>query len=167
MGRRPPVTAAEYEAIAGFRYALRLFLHASEEAARRAGITPQQHQALLALKGFPAPCTVSDLAERLQVRHHSAVGLVDRLAALGLVRRAPAADDRRSVHLRLTARGEARLRAVVTATREELRRIEPHLKALLRALAGSPRRGEAPPSATRAASSRAPRSPRWSARARG
>jgi DNA-binding MarR family transcriptional regulator len=129
-----PISDAEYQAIAAFRYALRLYVHASEEAARRARVTPQQHQALLALKGFPAPSTVSDLAERLQVRHHSAVGLVDRLSALGLVRRESAATDRRSVHVRLTARGEARLRQVVTATREELRLIRPHLKALLRAL---------------------------------
>jgi DNA-binding MarR family transcriptional regulator len=136
----PPISDAEYQAIAAFRYALRLFVHASEEAARRARVTPQQHQALLAVKGFPAPCTLSDLAERLQVRHHSAVGLVDRLSSLGLVRREPSAADRRIVHVRLTPRGEMRLRQVVTATRGELRRIGPHLALLLRTLAGPSRR---------------------------
>src|SRR6202044_268812 len=78
-----PVTKADFEMLASFRYELRRFLHFSEGAAREAGLTPGQHQALLAVKGFPGKdrITIGELAERLQVAHHSAVGLVDRLAA--------------------------------------------------------------------------------------
>src|SRR5580658_4553073 len=78
---------AQYETLAEFRYALRQFIHFSEEAAQAAGITPQRHQALLAIKGFPGrdSVTVGELAEQLQIAHHSAVGLVDRLAAQKLI----------------------------------------------------------------------------------
>ena len=80
-----PIVKADYEALAAFRHALREFLDFSQEAARRAGLTPQQHQALLAIKGYPGRevVTVSELAERLLLRHHSAVGLLDRLEILG------------------------------------------------------------------------------------
>ena len=89
---RGTVTKAEYESMAAVRYALRRFLRFSEDGAKAVGLTPQQHQALLAIKGYPArdSVTVGELAERLQVRHHSAVGLVDRLEALGLVEPSPA-----------------------------------------------------------------------------
>ena len=69
------VTQGEYQALASLRYSLRQFLHFSEQAAGEAGLTPQQHQALLAIKGFGgAQLTIGELAERLQLRHHSAVG---------------------------------------------------------------------------------------------
>src|SRR3979490_1435689 len=79
MGNNKNVSKKEYEMLASFRYALRQFLHFSEQAAIAAGITPQQHQALLAIKGYPGrDCIlVRELAERLQIRHHSAVELID------------------------------------------------------------------------------------------
>src|SRR5262245_44158964 len=99
MDRR--VTKAEYEMLAAFRYALRQFLHFSETAAAAQGLTPQQHQALLAIMGFPGrtQVTIGELADRLRIRHHSAVGLVDRLQALGLVQRESARTDRRQVYV--------------------------------------------------------------------
>jgi len=98
-----------YRALAEFRYQIRRFLAFSERAARRAGLEPRQHQLLLAVKGLPAGrlATIGEIAERLQVRHHSAVELVGRLAAAGLVRRRRHPADRRQVVVRLTARGEA------------------------------------------------------------
>ena len=99
MARPRQLVKSQYETLAAFRYALRRFIHFSEEAAQAAGITAQQYQALLAIKGFPARdnVTVGELAERLQLRHHSAVGLIDRLEAEKLVVRAPSAEDRRHV----------------------------------------------------------------------
>src|SRR5689334_2883021 len=93
------VTAAEYRALAEFRYRVRCFLRFSEAAARSAGLAPQQHQLLLAVRGTrgnDAP-TIGALAERLQLRHHSTVELVDRMEARGLVRRARRGGDRRQV----------------------------------------------------------------------
>src|SRR5438309_2021226 len=102
------LSAHQYELLAAFRYALRRFLHFSETAAHAASITPQHHQALLAIKGFPGRdgVKIGELAERLQVRHHSAVGLVDRLVADKLVRRESVLKDRRQVYIRLAPRGE-------------------------------------------------------------
>src|ERR1700756_1479577 len=96
--RTARLTRADYERLAEFRYLLRQFLIFSEEAAERAGLTAQQHQAYLAIKGFgdAKPMTVGDLAGRLGVKHHSAVGLVDRLLAKSLVRRAAGGRDRPS-----------------------------------------------------------------------
>ena len=132
------VSQADYEALAAFRYALRQFLHFSETAAEAVGLTPQQHQTLLAIIGFPggAQVTIGDLAERLQIRHHSAVGLVDRLAAQELVTREAAQDDRRQVRVALTERGEQVLASLSVTHREELRRISPNLKQLLAQLGG-------------------------------
>src|SRR5487761_1614906 len=78
----------DYQALADFRYGIRRFLNFSEQAARAAGIEPQQHQALLAIKGLPAArnATIGALAERLQIQHHSAVELADRLEARALLR---------------------------------------------------------------------------------
>ena len=130
------ISKVEYEALASFRYALRQFLRFSEEAAHALGLTPQQHQALPAIQGFPGSnsATVGDLAERLQVKHHSAVGLVGRLEVLGLVARQASAVDRRQVHVSLTPLGERMLESLSRAHREELRRIGPQLAQLLKRL---------------------------------
>src|SRR5579872_681452 len=97
------VSKDEYEALANFRYALRQFFRFSEVAAYKVGLTPQKYLALLAIKGFPSRerITVGELAERLQLRHHSVVGLVDRLEAQELVKREPATTDRRQVYVQL------------------------------------------------------------------
>jgi len=116
----PPLTAADYEALAEFRYQIRRFLHFSEQAARRAGLEPAQHQLLLAAKAHPGEPTVGQLAERLQLRHHSVVGLIDRLAEGGLVERSRAAQDRRQVRVRLTRGGETVLRKLSLEHRAEL-----------------------------------------------
>lgn len=122
--------------LAEFRYALRQFIHFSEAAAQAAGITAQQHQALLAIKGFPGrdSVTVGELAERLQLRHHSAVGLVDRLVAEKLVARAPSTEDRRRVFIQLTSRGESVLAKLSSVHRQQLRRMGPDLGRLLKQL---------------------------------
>ncbi len=136
MPRPRPLSPAQYETLAAFRYALRKFLHFSESAAQAAGITPQQHQALLAIKGFPGRdrVTVGELAERLQLRHHSAVGLVDRLVWEKLVTRIRSNADRRQVLIQLTRRGEETLERLSTLHRQQLRRIGPELGRLLERL---------------------------------
>lgn len=116
------ISKPEFESIASFRYAMRRFLRFSEQAARREGITPQQHQLLLAIKGFPGrdSATVSELADRLQMRQHSMVGLIDRTEAQGLVRREQGLTDRRQVFVSLTTAGEAKLRKLSVQHRYEL-----------------------------------------------
>jgi DNA-binding MarR family transcriptional regulator len=123
----------DYEALSEFRYAIRRFLEFSERAASEVGLTPQQHQALLAIKGFPQPggATVGDLAERLCIRHHSTVELVARLDEAGLVLRSRDATDQRRVRLSLTPRGEELLAELSAAHMSELARIEPALKQIL------------------------------------
>ncbi|MGZ3676822.1 MAG: MarR family winged helix-turn-helix transcriptional regulator [Ktedonobacterales bacterium] len=118
----PSLGKAEFEAIAAFRYSLRRFLRFSERAARREGITPQQHQLLLAIKGLRSgeQATVSTLAERLQMRQHSMVGLIDRTEAQGLVRREQGTVDRRQVFIRLTPAGEGKLQRLSVQHRREL-----------------------------------------------
>jgi DNA-binding MarR family transcriptional regulator len=120
---------SDYEALAAFRYTLRRFLHFSETAAESAGLTPQQHQAMVVIKGFPgrSRVTVGELAERLLILHHSAVGLVDRLAAQGLVEREVAEEDRRQVYVSLTPQGEQVLDQLAVYHQEELRRIGTNL----------------------------------------
>ena len=134
----PKIAKAEYETLAALRYALRRFLRFSEEAAHAAGLTPQQHQALLAIKGFPGRdyITISELAERLQLRHHSTVGLVDRLVASRLAARTRDPTDRRQVRLALTARGETLLEKLSSAHKEQLRRMSPQIELLLERLRG-------------------------------
>jgi DNA-binding MarR family transcriptional regulator len=130
------ITKAEYESLAAFRYALRQFLRYSENAARAAGLTPHQHQALLAIRGFPGrhDVTVGELAERLQIQHHSAVELVDRLVAEGLVARRTSSLDRRRVRVSLTPRGIRSLEKLSLSHREELKRLGPNLRRLLQRL---------------------------------
>ena len=127
MARPRQLIKSEYETLAAFRYALRRFIRFSEEAAQAAGITAQQYQALLAIKGFPSrdKVTVGELAERLQLRHHSAVGLIDRLVARKLAAREPSAEDRRQVLVQLTRRGEAVLEKLASVHRAQLKRIGP------------------------------------------
>ena len=131
------ISKNELEALSTFRYALRQFLRFSDEAARAVGLTPQQHQALLSIHGHPArdQVTMSELAERLQIRHHSAVGLVDRLVALKLVKREGGRADRRQVFVRLTRAGASVLDRLSAAHREELRRLGPQLVELITQLA--------------------------------
>lgn len=130
--RRGPVGAPTYRTLAEFRHALRVFTAFSEAAARAQGLTPQQHQALLAIKGEAGEAvTIGRLAERLLVRHHSAVELVDRLAGAGLVRRTGGEADRRRVVVTLTPKAEAVLAELSSAHWAELRRIRPLLVDLL------------------------------------
>jgi len=128
--------SGDYRALAQFRHLIRSFLAFSATAARKEGLPPQQHQALLSLKGLPPerPPTVSSLAWHLQLRHHSAVGLVDRLTRKGLVRRMPGTADRRQVLLSLTPRAERLLRRLSIQHQEELKRSGPELFAALRAV---------------------------------
>jgi len=127
------ITKSHYESLAELRHALRRFLSFSQDAARQSGLTPQQHQALLAIKGFPGRdyVSITELAERLQLRHHSTVGLVDRLTRARLLRRAPSVADRRRVELRLTAQGEKVIERLSTAHLQELRQFGPELHRLI------------------------------------
>ncbi|HEY5237631.1 MAG TPA: MarR family transcriptional regulator [Rhizomicrobium sp.] len=123
---------ADYRLLAEFRFLLRQFLVFSEEKAAEIGLSAQQHQALLAIKGHgDAMPTVGDLAQRLAIRPNSAVGLVDRLALAGYIVRRSDAQDRRRVTLALAKKGEAVLEKLTAAHRDELRRMAPLLKPLL------------------------------------
>lgn len=135
-GATQSLTSAEYETLAEFRYVLRHFLAFSEAAARDAGLTPQQHQALLAIKGFSGDRhpTVGDLAERLALKHNSVVELINRLMESGLVSRDHDKADARRVLLSLTAQGERRLATLSISHLEELRRLRQTLKSLLATL---------------------------------
>ncbi len=111
--------------LAWFRYQLRKFLRFSEKAARQCGITPQQHQLLLGVAGFTGTgsATVSQLAEFLQERHNSVVGLVERAVQHGLVRREQDARDRRLVIVSLTPQGEEILAQLTSLHQEEVQRV--------------------------------------------
>jgi DNA-binding MarR family transcriptional regulator len=130
-----------YVALAEFRYHIRKFIRFSERAARAAGVEPQQHQLLLAVKGMPdgVSPTVGEIASRLQVVHHSAVELVDRLEDQGLVQRRRNSEDRRQVFLSLTPKGERILRDLSVHHRRELAASGPELSNALRALISGPR----------------------------
>jgi DNA-binding MarR family transcriptional regulator len=132
----PLIAKSHYELLAALRHALRRFQRFSRDAARDAGLTPQQHQALLAIKGFPGRDYVSigELADRLQLRHHSAVGLVDRLVRRQLVRRTPSSDDRRRQEVRVTAQGEKLIGRLSAAHLKELRQLRPELRRLLESM---------------------------------
>ncbi|HEY4342782.1 MAG TPA: helix-turn-helix domain-containing protein [Parvibaculum sp.] len=131
--KKPAVSDEGYRTLAAFRHTLRQFLAFSEEAARAAGLPPQQHQALLAIKGHARDeaMSVGDLAEHLLVRHNSAVELVNRLAAARLVAKVADKDDRRRVTLALTAKAEKILAALSAAHLAELRRSGPLLVELV------------------------------------
>jgi DNA-binding MarR family transcriptional regulator len=121
-----------------FRYVLRQFSSFSEAAARAEGLTTQSHQALLAIHGYPTDdaVTIGALSERLNIRHHSAVGLVDRLAARRLVRRRRDSNDARRVRLALSREGLVVLARLSRVHRDELRRIGPTLRRLLARVKG-------------------------------
>ena len=129
---------ADYQRLLEFRAGLRRFLHWSEEQAQAAGVSPAQHQLLLAIRGHPdsrGP-TIGDVAEYLLLRHHSAVELVDRAVTAGLVRRRQDRDDHRVVRLQLTARGAEKLRRLTAVTLEELNRLSPRLRPVWSGLEG-------------------------------
>lgn len=127
------LTKDDYEFIAEFRYTLRRFLRFSEAAAVEYGLSAQQYQALLAIEGFPERnwATIGELAEQLQIAHHSAVGLVNRMEKLELVRREKSTEDRRIVQVRLTAKGIRLLESLYLSHRAELKTIGPRLIRLL------------------------------------
>ena len=136
------ITDIDYRSLAEFRYQIRRFLHFSEQVARTAGIEPQQHQLLLALRGQPGgQAGIGVLAERLQIQHHSTVELVDRLVDRGLVSRSRAPADRRQVLVHLTVRGEAELEKLAKCHLDELRNNGP---ALVEALEAVIRRNDGP-----------------------
>jgi DNA-binding MarR family transcriptional regulator len=128
--------AVDYQALAELRYQLRVFVSFSEQAARERGIEPQQHQLLLAIKGLPTGMrpTVRVLAERLRLRHHSVVELIDRLERAGLAARTPSPTDGREILVRVTATGERLLRKLSVAHQAELQTIGPALVQALQAV---------------------------------
>jgi DNA-binding MarR family transcriptional regulator len=132
-GRQLKLTTRDYAQLAGFRHALLGFLRFSEGAAAEAGLTSQHYQALLVLRGWPQdrPVSISDLAQQLLIKHNSAVGLVDRLAAEGLVTRETSSTDRRKVELALSPRGRQVLAKLASMHRRELERIGPVLQRLV------------------------------------
>jgi DNA-binding MarR family transcriptional regulator len=134
------LTLADYESLAELRYQIRRFLSFSEQAARAAGLEPKQHQLLLSLKGLPPDTrpTIGEMAERLQIQHHSTVELVNRLVAAGYLQRRRDGEDRREVLLALTPKGQKVLRDLSLHHRAELRSAGPALvDALRRAMRGA------------------------------
>ena len=136
---------AEYRELLAFRNAVRRFLRWSEEQATALGITPAQHQLLLAIRGHGGGLgpTIGDIADALLLRHHSAVGLVDRAVAADLVERRSDPEDQRVVRLRLTALGARRLRQLAGLHLAELRRMMPVLAPALFADPAEDEKGEA------------------------
>ena len=129
---------SDYEHLLELRTGLRRFLRWSEDQAKAAGLTPAKHQLLLAIRGHPDPAgpTMSQLADSLVLRHHSAVGLVDRAEREGLVMRAPDPDNRSVVRVTLTPAGTAKLDLLAEAHMEEITHLAPTMRALWRALQG-------------------------------
>jgi DNA-binding MarR family transcriptional regulator len=145
------LTLSHYQALAEFRYQIRKFLHFSEQAVKQAGLERGQYQLMLAIKGMPPGVRprVRELANRMQIRHHSTVELINRLEATGCVRRERATNDRREVLLALTPKGERILAELALYHHEELRTAAPTLVAALRRLMqgadGVPQRLPNPP----------------------
>ncbi len=147
--RQKKLSDADYTRLADFRHALRCFLEFSEIAAAKEGLTPQQHQALLAIRASPpgaaniarlaavrlvARLRNARLAERLRIRHNTAVELANRLEASGLVVRDASPTDRRSVVLSLTAEGESRLEVLTHVHRNELKQLRPEIVGLFNSI---------------------------------
>ena len=135
----PDLLPGEYAALSEFRYHIRRFLRRSEDAAAAAGIEARQYQFLLALRGLieQERVTIRDLAERLQLRHHSVVGLINRLVEKKLIERRRGEHDRRQVYIHLTTKGEALLRKLAIYHRGELLASAPTLVEALTSLMGS------------------------------
>ncbi len=134
MDTHQEISTQDYRALAEFRYQLRRFLRFSEESSRAVGLVPQQHQLLLAIKGLPADRTptIGELAERLQIHHHSTVELIDRMVERDLLERTRDEADQRRVIIHLTPHGEDVLRDLSLLHQAELRTNGPDLvKALL------------------------------------
>jgi DNA-binding MarR family transcriptional regulator len=132
MKSEKSLTDGDYATLADFRHVLRQFLAFSEGRAAECSLTPQQHQALLAIRGASgAPVSVGFIAERLILKPHSATGLANRLEASGLITRQPSVHDRRQALLHLTPRAEALLESLSATHREEIVRLGPLLKELL------------------------------------
>lgn len=133
------VSLSDYRALAAFRYEIRCFLAFSEQAARSAGIEPQQHQLLLAIRGLPPKRrpNIRALAERLCLLHHSTVALVDKLEERGLVRRERSTEDKREVLVRLTGAGAKLLRDLSRLHRDRLQQVGPEMVAALSAILGA------------------------------
>ena len=130
------LTDNDYAALADFRFSLRQFQAFSEREAAQCGLTPQQHQALLAIRAAPrGRATVGYVSERLILKPHSATGLVDRLEALGLVRRRLSEQDRRQALLELTEQAHGILTTLSAAHRQEIGRLRPLLMELLERVA--------------------------------
>lgn len=127
------LTDREYRALAEFRHALRVFLRFSEEAARAEGLSPAQHQLLLAIRGHhnPTGVSITDIADALQLRNNSVVGLVDRVDAAGLTSSRPDAADARRRIVSLTPSGEAALSRLSKLHRDELRTFREEMSQLL------------------------------------
>ena len=126
----PQLDQDDYEALANFRYAMRKFLGFSRRALKtEAQLTPEQYEALLALKAFSSKTglTIGQLSERLQVKHHTAVSLVNRMEEVGLVRREPNEEDRRQVFVRMTPKGSQILDQVAILHRQEIRLRSPEM----------------------------------------
>lgn len=135
----PRISNADYRSLASFRYEIRKFLAFSEQAAREAGIEPQQHQLLLAVRGLPEGTrpTIRAVAERLCVQHHTTVALVDKLEERGFIERRRSTVDRREVLLQLTPKGGAMLRKLSALHRQQLRTVGPNMLAALQAILAS------------------------------
>lgn len=133
---RSPLTDEDYRKLAEFRASMRAFLRRSEEAARAAGVTPNQHQLLLAIRGWPdeRPPGVSELAERLQLQVHSTGELLTRAEAAGLIRRTPDPDDGRRQRIELSEQGAATLAALTAVHRDQLRGLRQRMLQVLRDL---------------------------------
>ena len=138
---RPRSHEPDYAALAEFRYRIRVFLTTSEHAARSAGIEPEQYQLLLAIRGMLSGqiATIHALAERLQVRHNTAVERIDRMEKLGLVKRVRSDEDRRSVIVTLTPRGRRIFEKLARQRLRELRESGPELVAALSKVISSAR----------------------------
>ena len=136
IGGMRKLTLSDYQALAEFRYQIRKFLHFSEHAVQASGLERGQYQLMLAIKGMPEGIRprIRELAQRMQIQHHSAVELVNRLESGGYVRRERAQDDRREVLLALTPKGERVLAELALHHHEELQNAAPSLVAALRRL---------------------------------
>jgi len=132
----PAVSPTDYEHLAAFRHALREFLHFSEEAALAAGVAPQQHQAMLVIRGRRERdyLTVGELAAQLKIKHHSAVGLVSRMEEERLVKKSDDPSNYRQVRVELAARGRRILEKLSPVHKAELARIGPTLRGILHQL---------------------------------